>query len=237
MPAHIRCQIPDRQVALAGVFPQDLAENVLESAVEYGGRDICASTRAITLRAAAGKHLIEQHSEGVHIARRSRRLAAQLLRAGVSRGHHAKPGGGWFRRMGWNIRIEQFRDAEIQQLGRAIGGDQNVAGLEVAMDHLMVVGVSYRLAYFFEKLEALRDRQLAVLAIAVNRLAVHVLHDEIWQAIFGGAAIQQAGDVRVIEIGEDLPLVAKTADNEVDLHAAPDQLDGYAPFELIVSAH
>src|SRR5437016_2195648 len=39
----------------------------------------------------------------------------------------------------------------------------------------------------------------------------------------------------MIEIGEDLPFVAKAPNNEIDFHASPDQLNGNSPLEFVIS--
>src|SRR5215469_16070613 len=103
MPPYVCGQIPSRKVTFARVFPHRLAENILEPAVEYGRRHIRAACRPIALRAAAAEHLTEQHSERVHIAGCSRRLAPQLLRTRVSRSHHAKSSGGRLGGIGGDI--------------------------------------------------------------------------------------------------------------------------------------
>ena len=41
--------------------------------------------------------------------------------------------------------------------------------------------------------------------------ALDVLHDEVGAAVVGGAAVEEPGDVGVVEAGEDLPLVAEAA--------------------------
>jgi hypothetical protein len=43
----------------------------------------------------------------------------------------------------------------------------------------------------------------------MDGLAFDKLHDEVGQAVFGRAAVEQAGDVRVVERGEDLASLRK----------------------------
>src|SRR5688572_27560550 len=76
-----------------------------------------------------------------------------------------------------------------------------------------------------KELKPVGYRQRVLVAILVDRQALDVLHDEIRQAVLSGVAIEQACDVRMIETGEDLPLVAETAQHGFRIHAALDELD------------
>ena len=73
-------------------------------------------------------------------------------------------------------------------------------------------------------------------AILRDRLAVHVLHDEVRKSLVGGAAVDQARDVAVFEPGENLALIAKPADREFAGRALANQLDGHAFVEFAVGA-
>ena len=76
-----------------------------------------------------------------------------------------------------------------------------------------------------KELESFGDVQLMRVAVVVQRLPFDKLHDEVRQAVVSGAAVEQAGDVWMIERGEDLSLFAEAAQDEVGVHAALDQLD------------
>src|ERR1051325_2433903 len=71
-------------------------------------------------------------------------------------------------------------------------------------------------------------------AIVVERLPFDKLHDEIGQAVFGGAAVEETRDVWMIERGEDLALGAKATQDEIGIHAALHQLDSDAHVEFFV---
>jgi hypothetical protein len=45
--------------------------------------------------------------------------------------------------------------------------------------------------------------------MVVDRLAVDVVHDQVWTALRGCASIEEANDIRVIQYGKSLPLVVK----------------------------
>ena len=61
-----------------------------------------------------------------------------------------------------------------------------------------------------------------------------VFHDQVGDAVFGHPAVQQAGDVGVVEVGQDLALLAKAGDDGVGVHPAFNQLDGHPLLILIV---
>ena len=49
------------------------------------------------------------------------------------------------------------------------------------------------------------------LSIAIDPIALDVLHHEVGQSVVGRSAVEQARDVRVFEGCQDLPLVLETA--------------------------
>ena len=75
-----------------------------------------------------------------------------------------------------------------------------------------------------------------MVTVEINRLALNVFHDEIGQAVIGAAAIEQAGDVGVIERGEDLALTAKSLNDIVGVQATADNLYGNEFFECVIGS-
>ena len=57
-------------------------------------------------------------------------------------------------------------------------------------------------------------------------LAFDVLHHQVRRARLVGPTIKKPGDVRMIEVGQDLPFIAEARDDQLRIHAAPDQFDG-----------
>jgi hypothetical protein len=53
-----------------------------------------------------------------------------------------------------------------------------------------------------------------MVTIPLNGLALNQLHDEIGSAIFRGTPIEEARNVRMIEAGQNLPLVLEAADHK-----------------------
>ena len=65
---------------------------------------------------------------------------------------------------------------------------------------------------------------------------VDVLDREVGLAFGGDAAVEQAGDVRVVEPGQDLPLGEEAPVDLVRVHPALDELEGDPLLELAVGA-
>src|SRR6185437_6180344 len=130
----------------------------------------------------------------------------------------------------------EFGDAEVEEFGDAIGGDENVAGLEIAMDDQAAMGVRHGFADLAEEFAAGGDADFLAFAIRRDGGAFDVLHDEVGAAVGNSAAIEEFGDVGVVEGGENLTLLAEAADDGVGIHAAFDELDGDALLEGIVIA-
>ena len=87
------------------------------------------------------------------------------------------------------------------------------------MHDQVLVGVLDGAADIEEQLQPLAQPELLPIAIAIQRLAVHVLHHEVGIAFLGFARVDQARDVRVIQAREDLALGAE-AQAELALHRA-----------------
>ena len=94
--------------------------------------------------------------------------------------------------------------------------------------------VMYRRADLLKELQAFGCRQALLIGILSDGLAFDVFHHEVRPPVAGGAAVEQAGDVRVIQRREDLPFIAKAAQDEFRIHAALDELDGDLLLELCV---
>ncbi len=76
----------------------------------------------------------------------------------------------------------------------------------------------------------------ALVAVGVDAYAVDVLHDEVGLAGGRAAAVDQPGDVAMIEIGQGLPFAAETVDDAGRVGPRPDDLDGGLPRERVVGA-
>src|SRR5690606_12945752 len=101
--------------------------------------------------------------------------------------------------------LEQLRDTEVEQLDLAVAGDQDVGRLEIAMDDEMRVCMRHGCTDLQEQIEARGDVELALIAPGVDRdTFFDVLEHEVRHAERRRSRIQQACDVRVRQMTEDL---------------------------------
>jgi hypothetical protein len=89
-------------------------------------------------------------------------------------------------------------------------------------------------AHLVEESQALVHRDLERRAVLVDRTALHELHYDVGRPVLVDPGIVQAGDVRVLERGED-PLLEEEARPELPReHPGADELDGHAAIEAVV---
>ncbi len=172
---------------------------------------------------ASGEKNVEDDSEGINVARSRDGVSSDLLGTGEGRRQKTYLRHRLLERC--RLGLENLRHAEIEELGNAFFGNEDVAGLDVAVDNQVSVRILHRAAHRGKQLEPARNGETVRVAIGVEVLAIDVLHHEVGQTFFGCSAIQQRGDVRMRERGENLPLVAKARDDEFRAHPALDDLD------------
>ena len=126
----------------------------------------------------------------------------------------------------FGLGLEQLGDAEVQQLHRAVGGHEDVVGLEIAMHDEVLVRVAHGCADLQEELHAVAHAEVPRIAPGVDGLAGHELHDHVRHAAIGGSAIEQPRDVAVVEPRENLPLRAETLFGQAAAHVGAHELDG-----------
>src|ERR1700719_1819792 len=93
------------------------------------------------------------------------------------------------------------------------------------MNDQVLVRVGYGRASFTKEVQPFGGTELTRVAIGANRLALHILHDEVGEAVIGRPSVDEARDVGMIELRENLPLVAKSAKNVLGVEPAPDEFD------------
>ena len=74
------------------------------------------------------------------------------------------------------------------------------------------------------------------IAVLGNPGALDIFHDDIRAAVFGGTAIQEPGDIGMLEMRQRLPLATEAMQDKVGVHAGMDQLHGDIGLILIVVA-
>ena len=174
-------------------------------------------------RAMAGQHFIHQQAERIDVGGGRNRPAANLLGAGVLRRHRARQRG--HGRIAVGAGAQPLGDAEIEQLDLAVGCHQHVARFQIAVNDLAIVRMLDRVEHVEAQPHAIRDVQTAIVGVAIDRRAGDVLHHEVGKPLRRGAAIEEAGDVGMVQRREHLPLVAEATHDEVGIHAAADHLD------------
>src|SRR5690606_39600044 len=118
---------------------------------------------------------VEEDAELVDVARRRDLLAAELLGARVLRREEPEPRSRPWRSAGLGF-VEEPRDPEVEEFRLAVGGDEDVRRLEVAVDDEAAVRVLDGAADADEEAEPLVDAEAMAVAPRVDPLAVDVLH-------------------------------------------------------------
>ncbi len=199
--------------------------------VAHHARQFVRRARAQAMRGQASEQLVQKRAERVDVAGRRHRQAAHLLGTGVlgrqrpqqrERGHVAAA-----------LSLEQPCDAEVEQARHPVARHEHVAGLEVAVHDQVLVGVLHRPAHLDEQAQALGDRQAARVGVGRDRGAGDVVHHEVGPAVFGGASVEQARDVRVLEARQDAPLVVEQPARGDVVDPAPEHLDRHGPADAV----
>ena len=94
------------------------------------------------------------------------------------------------------------------------------------MDHQPLMRVLHGRAHLEKQLQPLSGRKAVVVTIRIDPYALDQLHHQVGNAVVSGAAIQQTGDVGMIERGENLALSAEAFQNKRGIEAAAHQFHG-----------
>src|SRR5258708_7207788 len=113
----------------------------------------------------AGEQLIEHESQRVNVGGGGDGEAANLLRASELGREETDGVGGLEAGLG-AIGEEKLGEAEIEQLGNAVGGDHDVGGLEVAMDDVGGVRILNGFADLTEEQKAGLEGEAVLIGIA-----------------------------------------------------------------------
>lgn len=178
-----------------------------------------------------GEKLVEEDAERPDVAGGRDPLAAELLGRRVAR--RQEPIGGPGRVPVGPLGVEDLRDPEVEELRHAVGGDEDVPRLQVAVHEEPLMGVVHRGADVAEEGEACRDVEDAPAAVLEDVDAVDVLHDEVGEPLRRGADVQEPRDVRVVEGGKDPALGAEAAEDVVGIEPAAHELDRDVSAEVV----
>jgi hypothetical protein len=161
----------------------------------YGGRLVGPDERDLT-----GQALVQDRGEGIGVARRTGRVALDLLRRHVVDGADelARPG----QRVGV---VEGLDQAEVGQVGVVVGPDEDVLRLDVPMDQARAVGFLERLGHLREQPQAARGVQLPVEDQPLQGRALDQAHGQ-EQPVVGLPRLVDGDDVLVVQPGLQLAL-------------------------------
>ena len=119
---------------------------------------------------------------------------------------------------------------------RAIGGHEDVRGLDVTVDHQVAVGVVHRAGRLEKDLETLADRQPPLVAHRSMGSALHVLHGNVRPAVLGDARVEEPRDVGVPGQGQDLPLYVEALHHVPAVESGLQQFERHQLLEILVGA-
>jgi hypothetical protein len=177
----------------------------------------------------AGQELVHHDPQRVDVRAPvdGRGVAARLLGAHVGERAHQRA---HVRLQGRRARlvVGQARHAEVEDLGLAICRDQDVAGLEVAVDHALLVRVVDGVGDARREIEALAHGGRAPRGPGVEALALDVLHGDVRQhALVGrvGADLVDLRDARVVQARQDLGLLLEAVQRARREHGRVDHLE------------
>ena len=170
----------------------------------------------------------------VAVVMRSPRTCSGLAKSGVSR---RKPVSVLSPALSPTSRCSSRARPKSRSFGAPFRRHEDVRGLQVPMHDEMAMGVGHGVADFEKQRDARARVESARGAVLEQVPAFDVLHREVRKAVGRRAAVEQPGDVRVVEPGEDLPLCPKAPQDEIRVHAAADELHGRPSLELLIRAH
>ena len=176
--------------------------------------------RRIALRTLAQQQFVQQHAQRIHVRRGGHRAAVALLGRGVARGEQAETAGAVV-----ELVLQQLGDAEVQQLERAVGGDQQVGRLDVAMHDQHPMRRIDRLGRGQQQAQARRQVEPPGAGVGGDRRTVDVFHRQVRNPRGGHPAVDQAGDVRMLQARQHPPFALEQAQFQRRIQAAPQQLD------------
>ena len=147
-----------------------------------------------------GEHFVGHHAERVDV----RPVIELALSSNLFRRHVRRRPNHCRRRrhraLGGFGGLERTGNAKIGQEG-VRPGEQDVVGLDVAVDHALRVRVGQPVSHLTQNLHGFADRQRARPANPpAERFAVDIRHD-VEEGVGGGARIEERKDVRMLEIG------------------------------------
>nr|WP_174839751.1 hypothetical protein [Solimonas terrae] len=172
--------------------------------IEYLPLDLRIGLSGIAVGASAAEQPVQQHAERVDIGDDGDRGTAHLLGCGVLRRHRPAaearqfglgPGAGFV--------LDEFGNAEVEQLRLAVRCHENVRRFDVAMHDQVCMRMADGGADLQEQGDARRQIELPGVAPAIDAIALDILDCQIELAARQDAGIEQTRDVAMRELAED----------------------------------
>ena len=193
-----------------------------------GGRVTAMMQIAVTL---GGQQFEQDRSEAVDIGGGTDLAAIELFGRGITGAGETVDGGGAV----GGFALQDLRDAEIQQAGRFIGLHDHVAGLDIAMDHQLAVGMRDRAAQRNEQHQARFQRRIPQQPL-VQRLAFHMTHRVPGPAGGIHATVDQMRDAGMFQPRHQIPFAVECGQHGGAVHAGPDHLQRDMLYEGAIGA-
>ena len=201
--------------------------------VHDAGRFIHRPLRDVVGRL-SGEQFVEHHTEGIDIGPHVDliHLAVELLRAHVLQRADELAHVGEHRRAS-HVGVGATGHAEVDHLRMPCGVDENIAGLEIAMDHALLMAVADCLAGLTKESDAVAHAEPARRGELRDRLSfLDIFHHEVGHGSAGKRLHPDgidAGDPGVCQPAENLRLVLEPASGGGREHAGADHLHGHGP--------
>ncbi len=190
--------------------------------------------RVLTRRMPPGEQLVQHDAERVHVGGHGDRLAANLLGRGVTIGERTLAGPGHSARSVTAL-IEQLRDAEVEQLHRAVVGHEDVVGLEIAVHDEVRVRVRDGREHLAEETQSRIDGERVLVAPHIDALPRDELEHEIRKPGGADAGIEKSRDVGMTQSRERASFAPKACFAGGARHREAQELDRGVALESSVA--
>ncbi len=195
---------------------------VLELRLRAGVED-GAPVGADLVGAARRQHLEHRHAQREDVGAPVLRLPLPLLRGHVGRGSGQADG-----------LPEEVGQAEVHHLHAARLGEEDVAGLEVAVQEPGSVGVGQRAGHLAAHVHGLVHRKWTAGQPRGQRLAPEQLEDQV-RAGLALPVVEDGDDVLVLEAGRRLGLLEQHGVELPGPHAGAHRLEGHRAPQVLVA--
>jgi hypothetical protein len=228
-------QEPGDEAVEFGGHVGPLAPHRIGQLFEVRGLDLVRRA-AVGEQPFARRHLVQERAEGVQVRGGPGRLGADLLGRHVVERARFVAGGGEPR----GVEVEDGGDPEVDDMHEPCGPDDDVGGLEVAVDDLLGVGrFQHRGELGADREGPVRRERPGLVEEVAQVQAGEVRHGEEQLAgVLVESGVEDRGDAGVADLGGDARFAAEPRGGLVPLRAVEevrfDQFDGDLAVESLV---